>query len=34
MNHFYSFAPELEFDDEKPVIEVQGLVKTNNFRIS
>lgn len=34
MNPLYSFAPELEFDDEKPVVEVQGLVKTNNFRIS
>jgi len=34
MNPSYSFAPELEWEDEKPVIEVQGLVKTNNFRIS
>ena len=34
MNPYYAFSQELEFDDEKPVVEVAGLVKDNNFPIS
>ncbi|MDF1525919.1 MAG: radical SAM protein [bacterium] len=34
MNPYYAFSQDTEFDDEKPVVEVTGLVKTNNFPIS
>jgi len=34
MNPYYTFAKEVEFDNEKPVVELLGLVKTNYFPIS
>ena len=34
MNPYYAFPQELHFDDEKPVVEVPGLVKNNPFPVS
>ncbi|WP_321393160.1 radical SAM protein [uncultured Desulfuromusa sp.] len=34
MNPYYTFAQDVEFDDEKPVVEVPGLIKTNPFPVS
>ena len=34
MNPDHTFAQDVEFDDEKPIVEVPGLVKTNRFPVS
>jgi L-lysine 2,3-aminomutase len=34
MNPYYAFPQDTEFDDEKPVVEIPGLVKNNDFPIS
>ncbi|MEA3362122.1 MAG: radical SAM protein [Thermodesulfobacteriota bacterium] len=34
MNQYFAFDHGLEFDDERPVVEIPGLLKTNNFKVS
>ncbi len=34
MNQYFAFDHELEFDDDRPVVEIPGLVKTNHFEVS